>query len=494
MNTSETELNSILQAATDARTAFAQQEPRRRYQQLVTIAQRLDSAADELVAAAMEETYLPEARLRGELTRTTVQLRLFAEEVLSGEFIDARIDQADPSFGTGPRADLRRMKTPVGVVLNFSASNFPFAFSVAGGDTASAIAAGCPVVVKVHEGHPRLSTLTADIVRAALADTGAPEGAFALITGQDAGIAALKDDRVDTATFTGSVYAGLLLAKIAADRPRPIPFYGELGSINPVFVTEGAADARGTEIAEGFIESVTLGNGQFCTKPGLMFLPAGHALDDALVEKGKAVRTGRLLTESIASSFTERTRSLAEDLPEQVLLQTRELDGSPQPGLMKLDFGTFVNNAEKINTEVFGPFAVVIEYTNPQELLEAVSLLEGSLTATIHAEDDESESVRGLMWSLQEKVGRVIFNGWPTGVSVTPAQHHGGPFPASTNSFHTGVGTAAVERFLRPVAFQNTPEQLLPPALQSANPWGIPQKIASPGEWKNWGQTLSSRP
>lgn len=494
MNTTDTELNSILQSAADARTPLAQQEPRKRYEQLTTIAERLESAADELVAAAIEETHLTEPRLRGELARTTVQLRLFAEEVLRGDFLDARIDEADPSFGTGPRADLRRMKIPVGVVLNFSASNFPFAFSVAGGDTASAIAAGCPVIVKAHEGHARLSILAAEIVRAALGETGAPEGAFALITGQDVGVVALKDDRVDAATFTGSVRAGLLLAKIAADRPRPIPFYGELGSINPVFVTEGALAARGREIADGFIESVTLGNGQFCTKPGLMFLPAGHDLDDALVAKGKGIRTGQLLTESISASFAQRTRSLAEDLPEHVLLQSQDLDGSPQPGLMKLDFDTFLDNVEKVGTEVFGPFSVVIEYTDPGQMLEAASLLEGSLTATIHAQNDESENVRDLMGSLQEKAGRVIFNGWPTGVSVTPAMHHGGPFPASTDAFHTGVGTAAVERFLRPVAFQDTPEALLPPPLQTANPWGVPQKIAPAGEWENWGHTLSNLP
>lgn len=490
MTTSDIELNQILESASAARATFARQEPRRRYEQLTTIAERLDSAADDLVTVAMEETHLAEARLRGELKRTTVQLRLFAEEVLRGEFFDARIDHADPSFGTGPRADLRRMKTAIGVVLNFSASNFPFAFSVAGGDTASALAAGCPVIVKAHQGHARLSVLTAGIVSAALGDTGAPEGTFALITGREAGIAALKDDRVDAASFTGSIHAGLLLAKIAAERPRPIPFYGELGSINPVFVTEGAVAARGLEVANGFVDSLTLGNGQFCTKPGLIFLPEGHELDRALVERCKTIRTGRLLTESITSSFSERTKSLEADLPGQVLFQTVDVDGCPQPGVMKVDFDTFLKNAENITTEVFGPFSVVIEYSDPQQLLEAVSRLEGSLTATIHAESEESENVRELLASLQDKAGRVIFNGWPTGVSVTPAQHHGGPFPAST-TLHTAVGTAAVERFLRPVAFQNTPEELLPQPLQTANPWGLPQKIAPAGEWENWGRTLS---
>ncbi|WP_345153505.1 aldehyde dehydrogenase (NADP(+)) [Arthrobacter ginkgonis] len=492
MNTGQ-DLDAILQAASDAKTAFRRQEPRTRYAQLAAIADRLDSEADALVAMAMEESHLPEGRLRGELKRTTVQLRLFAEEVLRGDFVDARIDQPDPDFGTGPRPDLRRMKTPLGVVLNFSASNFPFAFSVAGGDTASALAAGCPVIVKAHQGHTRLSEMTAAIVSDALQDTGAPEGTFALITGREAGVEALKDDRVDAASFTGSVSAGLLLAGIAADRPRPIPFYGELGSINPVFVTESAVASRGKDVIEGFAGSFTLGNGQFCTKPGLLFLPAGHGLDETLVEKCRSIRTGQLLTDSITSSFGERTRSLEADLPGRVLVQTVQIQGCPQPGVMKVDFPTFLENVKNISTEVFGPFAVIVEYTDPAQLLEAARHLEGSLTAVVHAEKEESENLRDLVALLQDKAGRVLFNDWPTGVSVTPAQHHGGPFPATTNPLHTAVGTAAVERFLRPVAFQNVPEDLLPEPLRTANPWGIPQKVSTPGESAAWGRSLAGR-
>ena len=488
MKTSSEQLEIILQAAAKAKVEFAGQEPRTRYNQLVAIADDLDAQVDALVPVAMDESHLPEARLRGELKRTTVQLRLFAEEVLRGDMLDASIDKPDDAFGTGPRPDIRRIKVPIGVVLNFSASNFPFAFSVAGGDTASALATGCPVIVKAHQGHLRLSEMTAEVVREALHRTGAPDGAFALIGGRETGVEALKDDRVDAATFTGSVPAGLLLARIAAERPRPIPFYGELGSINPVFVTKGAVEARGPVVANGFVDSFTLGNGQFCTKPGLLFLPKGHGLDEVIVAKCETIQTGQLLTGSITSSFAERIASLESDLPGQILVQTTEVDGCPQPGVIKTNFETFIKHSKNISTEVFGPFSVIVEYSEPEELLDIVARLEGSLTATIHAEPEDSEYLRPLVAAVQEKTGRLIFNDWPTGVSVTPSQHHGGPFPATTSVIHTAVGTAAVDRFLRPVAFQNVPQDLLPIPLRDANPWGLPQKISPAGESAKWGK------
>jgi NADP-dependent aldehyde dehydrogenase len=289
-------LENVLTAAAAAKPILAAQSPQQRYDQLTAVADALDGAADELVPVAMCESHLPEARLRGELRRTTMQLRLFAEEARAARFIDARIDSPDPDFGSGPRPDIRRMRRPIGVVLNFAASNFPFAFSVAGGDTASALAAGCPVIVKAHEGHPELSARTAVIVAAALTGAGAPAGAFDIVFGRTVGVEALTDDRVDAATFTGSVRGGLALADIAARRPRPIPFYGELGSINPVVVTKAAIAARGADIAKGFVDSFTLGNGQFCTKPGLLFLPEGHGLDDVLASAVADKPAGQLLT------------------------------------------------------------------------------------------------------------------------------------------------------------------------------------------------------
>lgn len=490
MTTTETvDLERVLSEAAAAKTEFGRQQPRQRYTQLATVATRLDEAADELVELAMAESHLPEPRLRGELRRTTMQLRLFAEEALTGKFFDARIDRRDPDFGSGPRSDIRRMRIPIGVVLNFAASNFPFAFSVAGGDTASALATGCPVIVKAHPGHPRLSALTASIVTAALAETGAPTGTFALIEGQDNGLAALRDDRVDAATFTGSVRGGLALERIARERDRPIPFYGELGSINPVFVTAAAVAARGPEIVTGFIGSYTLGNGQFCTKPGLLFLPAGHGLETDIVAAAKAVKTGRLLTDAITAGFRDRIGSLAAEIDGAMLLESADSDGCPQPGLMKVDFDTFVRYAENIRTEAFGPFSVIVEYTDPAQLFTALGHLEGSLTASVQAEAQDGELVRSLLPALTAKAGRIAVNDWPTGVAVTPAQQHGGPYPSTTSVLHTSVGTAAVERFLRPVAFQNFDQTWLPEPVQDANPWQVPQSIGEAGRSQDWGRS-----
>ncbi len=488
MSTDTTALNRALQAAADAAPEFARQSPSERYAQLTTVADRLDAAAEELVPMAMAESHLPEPRLRGELRRTTSQLRMFAEEALRAEFVDARIDLADPEFGSGPRSDIRRMNTPIGVVLNFAASNFPFAFSVAGGDTASALAVGCPVIVKAHEGHPRLSALTGDIVTAALADAGAPDGAFAVIYGRDAGVAALRDDRIDAASFTGSVHGGLALAEVAAKRPRPIPFFGELGSINPVIVTPAAVRARGDRIAAGFVDSYTLGNGQFCTKPGLLFLPAEHGLDAVLAERAGAVRTGALLTESITAGFLGRVEHLRAQVPATMLVEPGDADGVPQPGLMKVDAETFAAHAENLITEAFGPFSIVVEYATTEQLLACIGLLAGSLTASLHAEEHDGAVVAELVAAIGPKSGRLILDEWPTGVSVTPAQQHGGPFPSTTNSQHTAVGTGAVQRFLRPIAYQNFHQSWLPAPLQDANPWNVPQQISASGQSQHWGR------
>jgi NADP-dependent aldehyde dehydrogenase len=379
------------------------------------------------------------------------------------------------------------MRRPIGVVLNFAASNFPFAFSVAGGDTASALAAGCPVVVKAHEGHQQLSRDTARIVAAALGEAGAPTGAFGIVYGREAGVAALRDDRVDAATFTGSVRGGLYLAAIAAERPRPIPFYGELGSINPVFVTQAAIEARGVAIAEGYVDSFTLGNGQFCTKPGLLFLPAGHGLDDALAARAASATTGALLTESITAGFADRLRALVDHVRGRQLVEST-VGGYPTPGLLVIDYPTFERHRENVLTEVFGPFSVVVEYSDNAELVAAASTLEGSLTATLQAEEQDGDVIAELLSAIEEKAGRVIVNEWPTGVSVTPAQHHGGPFPSSTNALHTAVGTAAVDRFLRPVAYQNFFQSWLPEPLRDANPWGVPQRRTPAGESRLWGR------
>ncbi len=489
-DTTTTNLHRILGEASAAKGTLAAQSPEERYRQLVTVADRLDEAADALVPIAMEESHLTEPRLRGELKRTTLQLRLFAEEARTGRYIDARIDAPDPEFGAGPRPDIRRMRRPIGVVLNFAASNFPFAFSVAGGDTASALAAGCPVVVKAHEGHPRLGRETARIVEAALVEAGAPRGTFGILFGREIGVAALRDDHVDAATFTGSVRGGLHLAEIAAARPRPIPFYGELGSINPVFVTQAAIDARGPAVAEGYVDSFTLGNGQFCTKPGLLFLPVGHGLHEVLAQRVQATNTGPLLTESITAGYAARLRDVVEHVGGRQIVESSldGPDGHPTRGLLAIDYPTFERHRDNVLAEVFGPFSIIVEYSDTDELNAAASTLEGSLTVTVQAEEQDHAELADLLETVTEKAGRVIVNEWPTGVSVTPAQHHGGPFPSTTNPLHTAVGTAAMDRFLRPVAYQNFFESWLPAPLRNDNPWDIPQQRTPAGESPSWGR------
>ena len=464
-------------------------DPSARYAMIVAVADALDAARDDLVAVGQQETNLPQARLAGEVNRTTVQLRMFAEEARSGELFDARLDEPDPDFAIAPRPDIRRMKRPIGVVLNFAASNFPFAFSVAGGDTAAAWAAGCPVVVKAHEGHPQLSRLTAEAIAGALARTGAHPGMFGLIEGRDNGVLALSDDRVDAACFTGSVAGGVALARIAADRPRPIPFYGELGSINPVIVTEAAFAARRDEILAGFVDSFTLGVGQFCTKPGLLFLPAGPDWRPVLAERLGTATTAPMLSDTIRGAFERSREALLADLG-GTQIGGAEILGT-EPSVVVVDHETFRAHRDRLLEEVFGPFAVIVEYGNAGDVDALPDDLRGlgSLTCSLQAEPPDAAWARDLIARLADRVGRFLWNQWPTGVAVTPAQHHGGPFPATTHPGFTSVGTAAVERFLVPVAFQGFPEDALPAPVRSDNPWRVPQRRSSAGQSRLWGRS-----
>ena len=426
---------------------------------LRAIADALDAAVDELVPLADEETHLGPTRLRGEVSRTTGQLRLFASAIVEGSYLEATIDHADPT-STPPRPDLRRMLRPLGPVAVYAASNFPFAFSVAGGDTASALAVGCPVIVKAHPGHPRLSRLTASIVSGALESAGAPAGTFALVEGYDEGVALVQHSVIAAAAFTGSVAGGRALFDLAAARPDPIPFFGELGSINPVVVTEDADRENGATLAAGLAASFTLGAGQFCTKPGIVFVPRDSVLERSLEEQLPPARP-LLLNDAIASGF-ERGRERLLDLPGVETL----VDG---PAVVAATDSL----SHDMLTEVFGPLTLLVRYANRAELVETLHQLEGSLTATLHAGD---ESVDDLLPLLESIAGRVLFAGWPTGVAVAWAQHHGGPWP-STTSQHTSVGVTAVRRFLRPIAYQDAPDRLLPDALKQANPLGIPRRV-----------------
>jgi len=444
---------------------------------LRAIADRLDAHVDELVAIADAETFLGDARLRGEVARTTGQLRLFADVILEGSYLEATIDHAVPT-ATPPRPDLRRMLLPLGPVAVFSASNFPFAFSVAGGDTASALAAGNPVIVKAHSGHVRLSQRTAELVTAALHEAGAPDGMFALTVGREAGVALVDHPLIQAVGFTGSVSGGRALYNQAAARPVPIPFYGELGSINPVVVTAAADAAQGVELAAGLAASFQLGVGQFCTKPGLVFVPEGSRLE-ASVAQHVGTDSRPMLTERIAVGFDAGIAELLA-VPGAVLI-AGEAPTTPAEGtvgaaarVISLPVGALDTHADTVLAEVFGPVTVLLRYRDEASLVNALGRLDGSLTATLHAAP--GEPVAAILDLLTARAGRVLFAGWPTGVAVTWSQHHGGPYPATTSVF-TSVGATAIRRFLRPITFQDAPEALLPAALQDHNPLQIPRRI-----------------
>ncbi|WP_250030827.1 aldehyde dehydrogenase (NADP(+)) [Paractinoplanes maris] len=480
-------------AAHQAAPVLAAMPPRRRAEALVAAADALLAAADELVPIGQEETGLAEPRLRGEIKRTAVQLKLFADVAASGEFLDVRLDAADPEFVLGPRPDLRRYLVPLGPVLNFAASNFPFAFSVAGGDTASALAAGCPVVVKAHPGHPRLSDRTAAVVSAALVEAGLPAGTLGVIHGQEEGVAALRDERIAAASFTGSVAGGQALAAIAAARPHPIPFYGELGSLNPVVVTADALAERGSAIAEGFAASVSGSAGQLCTKPGLLFVPEEFASSAA--SAFAAVAPHPLLHPGIVDGYTRRRTEILNTPDVTVTVEGAVTDQGVTPTLVETDLATLLKHRDTLLEEAFGPLSVVVRYTPGEPLGAALAeLVGGSLTAGVHVgAAEDSPWLHELVTALQALSGRVLFNGWPTGVAVTPAMQHGGPFPATTNPTTTSVGTAAIDRFLRPVVYQDSPQSLLPEPLRDDNPWNVPQHRSPAGESSTWGSLAAER-
>jgi NADP-dependent aldehyde dehydrogenase len=471
LDTDPQTLDKVLTAAAVAAGPAAASTPAERAPWLIAAADALDAAAGELIELAARETHLPaKPRLAGELARTTFQLRLFAEVLADGAFLDATVDHADSAWPMGARPDIRRMKVALGPVLVFAASNFPFAFSVPGGDTASALAAGCPVIVKAHPGHPALSARTGEILREALTGAGAPEGIFAVIDGVEVGVTAVKDPRIAAASFTGSVAGGRALFDIANARPVPIPFYGELGSVNPVVVTPGAAAARGAQIAAGYAGSFALGTGQFCTKPGLLFLPKGHDMSDALRSSVQGASAGQMLTEKIQQGFDAGVSTLRAVPGMQVVA-----DGPPT--LLAIGAADFVAGGEPVHEECFGPASIVIEYGDANELIALLAGLQPGLTATVQGEESEAAFVAALMPVLTALAGRVLWNDWPTGVTVSWAQQHGGPYPATTTPTTTSVGTAAIERFLRPVAWQGFPDVLLPPALRDDNPWQLPRRV-----------------
>ena len=430
-------------------------------------ADAVEARAAELIAAADAETALGVPRLTGELARVAYQFRFFADIVDAGAFLGVVIDAADAS-AVPPRPELRRWKVPIGTVAVFAASNFPFAFSVPGGDTASALAAGCPVVVKAHPDHPQTSELAAATIREAAVKVGLPADVLTLVQGYQAGIDLVRHPLIAAVGFTGSIPGGRALFDLAVARPTPIPFYGELGSLNPVLVTERAARARADEIAAGLVASYTLGQGQFCTKPGLVLVPAGPAGDEltrAATATAADAAPGALLDARMRDHFLDGFAARAAEPGVRTLAAAAAApaDGAPQAvraGLLEVDAADLSGD---LLEECFGPVTVLVRYRDAADAEAVLSNLGGNLTATLHAEASEPDAAAWLT-RLSRFAGRVVFGGWPTGVAVAPAMTHGGPYPATTTPT-TSVGGAAIDRWLRPVTFQTVPPDLLPPEL-----------------------------
>ncbi|WP_051759236.1 aldehyde dehydrogenase (NADP(+)) [Herbidospora cretacea] len=434
------------------------------------VADALLAAEDDLWPVAAEETSLGEVRLRGEIARSAIQFRLFAGVLRDGGHLEAIIDHADPS-ATPPKPDVRRMFQPVpGVVGVFAASNFPFAFSVAGGDVASALAAGCAVVVKAHPGHPVLSRRVAEVMRAALPD---PD-LLGLVEGFDAGRELVQHPLVSAVGFTGSLRGGKAIQALIDERPDPIPFYGELGSVNPVVVLPSALSDP-VRLAEGFAASLTLGVGQFCTNPGLLFVPDDAELLKAITAAVSATTGGPMLTPAICEGFESGVSRLDERLTELARGLAGPAEGAVAPRVHTADLTTFSMGLPEFAEETFGPSAIVVTYKEISDLPEVLRNLPGSLTATVHSADPVEAAP--LVPELARLAGRVIWNGWPTGVAVTWAMHHGGPWPASTTPMHTSVGATAIRRWQTPVAYQDLPDALLPLELREDNPLGVPRRV-----------------
>jgi NADP-dependent aldehyde dehydrogenase len=477
------DVDAAVRAAHAAQDALADRDTR--IALLRAAAEQLQAAGEEIIAAADAETALGTPRLTGELARTTGQLRAFAAEVADGGYLGIVIDHADDSLAP-PRPDLRRYKIPLGVAAVYSASNFPLAFSVPGGDTASALAAGCPVVVKAHPDHPATSELTAAALRRAAAQAGLPEDVLSVVHGFDAGIELIKHPLVAAAGFTGSVRGGRALFNAAAARPTPIPFYGELGSLNPVVVTDAAARERAGEIGGGLAASMTMGTGQFCTKPGLVLAPEGEGGDellDTLAKKVGEAAPGVLLDSRMREAFLAGVRARAELAGVSAPVTAAEGEArTVAAGFLTVPAERLAAEGphDLLLEECFGPVTVVVRYADDEQVAAVLSRLPGNLTATLHLSEAEGNGDGGqgarLLAALTPLAGRVLVNGWPTGVAVTPAQHHGGPYPATTST-STSVGATAIERWLRPVTYQSTPAALLPPELREENPLGLPRRV-----------------
>jgi len=483
---SEASMADVIDAcalAEAAKTAFAGLHPDARANFIEAVAGAIQAIGEPLIETAMAETGLPRPRLENERGRTTGQLRMFANELRKGEWLDATIDPALPDRAP-PRADLRRFNVALGPVAVFGASNFPLAFSVAGGDTAAAFAAGCPVVVRGHPAHPATGELVARAVRSAVQACGLPEGVFSFLPGRahEVGAALVADPRITAVGFTGSRKGGLALVEIARRRPQPIPVYAEMSSINPVVLMPAALSARAEAIAAGFVGSLTLGAGQFCTNPGLVIACAGPDLDRFVAAAAAAlagVTPPAMLAPGIHAAFVAGVTALETNPAVQRVGTGAAGEEAPNrcsAALFRTTAASFYLDPG-LAEEVFGAAAVIVACADMAEMARLITSLEGQLTATIQLDPADEAAAAAILQLLAAKAGRVLANGWPTGVEVTQAMVHGGPFPATSDGRTTSVGTLAMARFLRPVCLQDIPDGLLPPPLRASNPWRIPRKI-----------------
>ncbi|WP_169250995.1 aldehyde dehydrogenase family protein [Brevibacterium sp. 'Marine'] len=475
----EEQVSAAIAEAHDAFPSYRGTSPEIRAAFLESIAANIESDAQRIVDRAALETGLPAGRLNGEITRTSNQLRLFASVVRLGDAHGARIDPALPDRAPLPRPDIRQRKVPLGPVAVFGASNFPLAFSTAGGDTASALAAGCPVIVKAHNAHPGTNELVGAAITRAVRDSGLHPGVFSLVygSGAEVGQQLATDRRITAVGFTGSRTAGVALSAAAAARPTPIPVYAEMSSINPVFVLPGAIAGDVAEVAQGFFGAVTGSSGQLCTSPGILFVPngdRGDALTARIAEEFNSSKGQTMLTPSIAAAWQSGVDQLSAQPGVSSLAQGSdgETFNAPGPRVFTTSIWDFASNKE-LQNEVFGSAAIVVRYDSTNELVPAVAELEGQLTATLQMGEQDTEVADALVHALELTVGRIIVNGWPTGVDVGHAMIHGGPFPATSAPQTTSVGATAIDRFLRPVAYQNVPQAILHPVLQEANPWAV---------------------
>lgn len=477
-NTSITEINEVMEAAWAAFLEYRQWSLARRAGFMRAVAAALEATGDELIRIAMAETHLPEARLRNERGRTIAQLQQYATACEAGEWLEARIDTAIADRNP-PRPDLRKMLVPLGPVVVFGASNFPFAYSTAGGDTACAFAAGCPVIVKAHPAHRQTSAAVARAIEKAALEMQLPQGIFSHVEGDsfEVGEALVQHPRTAAVGFTGSYQGGKALFDCAARRKVPIPVFAEMGSVNPVFLLPEKMKTAAEPIAEMYAGSITLGVGQFCTNPGLLIGIEGAALDRFTASLGQAIRSmvpAKMLHAGIASAYATKKNAVRQvaglEMVAEAELAGDDLDG--RPAIASVSGKEFLENP-LLHQEIFGPYSLVVRCSTEREMLEIANTLEGQLTATLMATEADMRSHADLVEAVKNICGRFILNGVPTGVEVCLSMQHGGPFPATTDSRFTSVGADGIKRFARPLAFQNWPDALLPAELQQDNPLGI---------------------